>query len=117
MALDKKTLEEFKELLLKEQKKIEDEHKRIAKPVNEEAGDYATTYTNIGDDEDENASEVEEYAGNLAIESSLEKRLVETKEALKRIEDGTYGICENCGKEIPIERLKAYPSAKTCMQC
>jgi len=47
----------------------------------------------------------------------LEKRLVETKEALKRIEDGTYGICENCGKEIPIERLKAYPSAKTCMQC
>lgn len=117
MALDKKTLEEFRELLLKEQTRIEDEIKRIAKPVNEKTGDYTTTYTNIGDDEDENASEVEEYAGNLAIETSLERQLMDTKEALERINGGTYGVCENCGKEIPIERLKAYPSAKTCMQC
>lgn len=117
MALEQKILDELKEKLLQEKKRAEDELSRIAKPTNEKAGDYATTYSNIGDDEDENASEVEEYTDNLAIESNLEKQLVEIIEALERIEAGSYGICENCGKEIPIERLRAYPAAKACMRC
>lgn len=37
--------------------------------------------------------------------------------ALKRIEDGSYGICEICGKEIPNERLDFMPYATTCVEC
>ncbi len=37
--------------------------------------------------------------------------------ALAKIEDGTYGTCENCGNEIPYERLEAVPAARLCVTC
>jgi DnaK suppressor protein len=37
--------------------------------------------------------------------------------ALLRIADGSYGVCSDCGGDIPIERLKAYPTAKRCRPC
>jgi DnaK suppressor protein len=43
--------------------------------------------------------------------------LAEIEAALKRIDDGTYGICTNCGKEIPPERLEARPWATLCIDC
>lgn len=52
--------------------------------------------------------------------SSLEKEigaLHETDAALARMEEGVYGICETCGGEIPLERLKAYPTARRCTDC
>lgn len=116
MALDKKILDELKEKLLAEKKRVESELGVIAKPLAGE-GSYETTFNEIGTDEDENASEVEEYADNLALESSLQKQLKEIIEALDRIEAGTYGVCENCGKEIDIDRLRAYPAARTCITC
>ena len=38
-------------------------------------------------------------------------------DALMRIEDGTYGTCEDCGKKINRERLKIMPFAKLCVAC
>ncbi len=47
-----------------------------------------------------------------------ESRLIaKIKEALQRISDGTYGICEECGEDIPIKRLKARPVATQCIDC
>jgi DnaK suppressor protein len=37
--------------------------------------------------------------------------------ALKRIETGSYGLCEGCGQKIPVERLEAIPYAKSCIVC
>ena len=37
--------------------------------------------------------------------------------ALRRIEEGTYGVCESCGREIAAERLDAYPWAALCIDC
>lgn len=39
------------------------------------------------------------------------------KDALHRIEEGTYGICEECGEDIPIARLKARPVTNYCLDC
>ena len=39
------------------------------------------------------------------------------EDALKRIENGTYGDCESCGSEIPLPRLKAKPHARLCIVC
>src|SRR3972149_6052549 len=44
-------------------------------------------------------------------------KLVLIDEALKRIKDGNYGICENCGDEIGEDRLRAMPFAKFCLSC
>lgn len=47
-----------------------------------------------------------------------ERRLIKKIQgALKRIEDGSYGICEECGEDISISRLKARPVTKLCIQC
>jgi len=53
---------------------------------------------------------------NKALSDHLELRLKEVREALERIDGGTYGICEVCQKEIPLERLQANPAAKTDME-
>ena len=45
------------------------------------------------------------------------KKIVEIDEALERIEDKTYGICEECGKRITPNRLKIMPFARLCVQC
>ena len=43
--------------------------------------------------------------------------LAQIDAALKRIEDGTYGTCVNCGREIVIERLETTPWASLCIEC
>ncbi len=45
------------------------------------------------------------------------KKLREIDEALTKIDNGTYGFCEDCGEPIPIARLKALPFAKLCIDC
>lgn len=44
-------------------------------------------------------------------------RLVELTEALRRIEDGRYGVCGHCGEQIAYGRLLAVPEATTCLTC
>jgi RNA polymerase-binding transcription factor DksA len=88
----------------------------IGKPTTK-TGDYSTNFSEMGDSEDENASEVEEYADNLALEANLEKQLKEILDALEKMEKDVYGKCENCGIDIPVERLRAYPAAKNCLEC
>jgi DnaK suppressor protein len=39
------------------------------------------------------------------------------KKALERIENGTFGICETCGEEITVKRLKARPVTSQCIEC
>lgn len=43
--------------------------------------------------------------------------LDQIEKALKRIEDGTFGLCRVCGCDIPVARLEAVPTAKTCVPC
>ena len=45
------------------------------------------------------------------------KKLIAIDEALERIEDGTYGTCEECGKKIAPNRLKVLPFADLCVPC
>lgn len=116
MAIDKNIQEELKNKLSEEKARIENELARFAKPTGV-LDDYETKFSDIGKDEGENASEVEEYADNLALENTLEKELKKINNALERMADGTYGICKNCGEMIDIERLKAYPAAQNCIKC
>ena len=60
---------------------------------------------------DESVNESDEDMKNKALSDHLELRLRDVNNALKRMEDGTYGICEVCKEPIPLERLKANPAA------
>lgn len=117
MTIDKKTLDELKAALLEEKADLESNLGKIARPIDKADGDYETAFEEIGTDKDDNATEVDQYTQNLSVENTLEKKLQLILGALEKMENGTYGICENCQKEIPLDRLRANPSAKTCITC
>ena len=53
----------------------------------------------------------------LGLIQNEEITIREIDEALRRIDEGTYGVCENCQKKIPLARLRAKPHAKYCITC
>jgi DnaK suppressor protein len=53
----------------------------------------------------------------LALQDVEETQVAQIKEALKRIDDGVYGTCANCGTEIEPERLEIIPYATLCVTC
>lgn len=116
MLLNEKTKKDLKNKLVAEKGRLESELASFAQPTNR-PGDYATKFENIGNDPGENASEVESYTDNLALENTLEKKLREVHAALERMESDSYGVCTKCGRKIDIERLKAYPAASSCLKC
>jgi RNA polymerase-binding protein DksA len=108
-------LNQFKQKLIEEKNRIEMELKKIASQDSD--GDYKAEFEDYGREREDNASEVENYTVNLGLTESLETELEKIKLALKKIENGTYGNCEKCNKEIPQKRLEAYPAAQKCVDC
>lgn len=66
---------------------------------------------------EDNASEVSDYTTNLSLERDLEDELHSVEKVLKSIEEGKYGVCKYCHKEIEIERLKIRPESTACVAC
>jgi DnaK suppressor protein len=52
-----------------------------------------------------------------ALANSLVETLTEVEDALEKFDRGTYGVCENCGADIPEARLEAKPAARLCINC
>ena len=111
-------LKQAKQKLETKKKQLEQELSSFATKDSAVKGDWDTKYPRVpeGDMEDA-AGEVEEYSTNLHIEFSLEKQLKEVDAALERIAKSQYGVCENCAKEIPQQRLLAMPESRYCMEC
>jgi RNA polymerase-binding transcription factor DksA len=53
----------------------------------------------------------------ISMIEQLQTRHRDATEALAKLDAGTYGKCENCGKDIPVERLEAIPATRLCMEC
>ncbi len=64
-------------------------------------------------DENEVGDKFEEFENNSAVLKQLEIRYNEIKDALVRIENGTFGVCESTGDQIPEDRLEVNPAART----
>jgi DnaK suppressor protein len=58
-----------------------------------------------------------EYAKELSIEQNTLDLMRKVDHALTRVKTGDYGICENCGAAIPIERLDVLPYSTLCVEC
>lgn len=58
-----------------------------------------------------------EQGENRALVNQLEESLAEVERALQKLDDGTYGTCEACGKPIAEPRLEAMPATKHCIDC
>jgi DnaK suppressor protein len=107
---DKKTIARFKKILLKEREQIVGEVKQIVESSKEMGQDGIQ---DIGDE----AANIYNKQVLLSLNENERLRLKEVDESLDRIENGTYGICEECGGPISLKRLEVRPVAKYCVPC
>ena len=70
-----------------------------------------------GDDEAEAGAKAFEREHDLAVSQNARDLLDQGERALHRIDGGTYGVCESCGKPIGKARLLAFPRATLCVAC
>ena len=82
-------------------------------------GLFAAARDSNGDDEHdpEGATVGFERAQLTALLAAARERIVEVDDALRRVDEGTYGICERCGQPIGEGRLGARPFARWCIDC
>jgi RNA polymerase-binding protein DksA len=66
---------------------------------------------------EEEASEATEFERRLALEERLRSLLEGVEQALVKFAEGTYGLCDACGQQIPPERMEALPQARLCLSC
>lgn len=115
--MDQQKLEQFKNLLTKEKGQLEEQLKQFAKPDPRADDDYNAQFPEHGDKEDENAAEIADYTVNLPLERALEKQLQDVDAALKRLDEGKYGLCKYCHQPIEEKRLEARPTSSACISC
>lgn len=120
--LNDQTLSELKTALIKERDLLTKELETIAAPDPNVKDDWDVKHEEWEEGEITSEEELEsgvsvnesdEDMKNKALSDRLELRLKEVNDALKRMSNGTYGICEVCKNPISPERLKANPAAKT----
>lgn len=108
--MEKERLEFFKNLL---NQKLEELLAGAGKAVNEMSGLPEEGFP----DPTDRASLETDRNFLLRVKDRERKLIAKIREALKRIDDGTYGICEICGDEISEKRLEARPVTTSCIKC
>lgn len=115
--LAKSTVERFRKRLESERDHLETQIAEYEREI-EEARMTEASSDRSPDPGNAEASSVKlEYAKELSIEQNTVDLLGKVRHALARIEAGSYGICESCGRSIPVERLEALPYATLCVDC
>ena len=108
--MEKADLNFFRELLVKQLESLVNSARRAANNLLSEEDPHYTDYSDLASfDEGQNL--------RFRIhnrESNLIKKIMT---ALRRIESGEFGICEDCGEDIPVNRLKARPVTTKCIEC
>ncbi|MHB1131722.1 MAG: TraR/DksA family transcriptional regulator [Chloroflexota bacterium] len=113
--MPKKKYADLQQRLLTERDRLRHdlEAAREAAPTGVSASDEPSYGNHLADE----ATTTYQQEANLALERHMQGELAATEAALLRIEEGTYGSCENCGADIGKERLAAMPTATLCIQC
>jgi RNA polymerase-binding protein DksA len=88
---------------------LEDETDELARDSDQEGGVPTNHMADVG-------TNVYERERLMTIQQEMRDRKTAIEEALQRMDDGTYGVCERCGRTIPIQRLRAMPFAQYCIE-
>jgi DnaK suppressor protein len=107
----------FRQALAEERRRVEaalqNLHEESSGTLYEDAGEETAYDNHLAD----TATETYDRELDYTLEENSEHLLTEIDAALKRIANGTYGTCTNCGNHIPEERLEALPWATLCIDC
>lgn len=115
--MGKRKYAEVKKLLLEERQALLKQYHDL------EEGNLNTSQSElsgeVGFDEEyaDSGTQTFERERDLSLSNNVKDLLEKVEAALRKIEQGTYGICDICKKPIPEERLKALPYATLCVEC
>jgi len=117
LILDKQKLEHYRQLLYNAEKEVvtrlaqlEEGHLTGLRDSLQELSMYDNHPGDLG-------TEIFERSKDIGLRDLAQVQLAKIKKALARIEEGNYGICEHCGREIPESRLEAVPATTLCVHC
>ena len=112
MALN---VEKYRKRVLEEQARLEADRQRIRddEGIGDQVGELANLDNNHPADQ---GTETFEKSKDMALLAILDAQLAQIRDALARMDAGTYGTCERCGKPIPEARLNAVPFATLCVE-
>lgn len=114
MALSQSFLENQKNRLLADKSRIEHD---LARFTTQDGDTFKVVWNEKGAGDEDNADESRDYSDALALERTLSSERSSIIEALKHMEEGTYGRCNSCGNDIAEPRLEARPMATLCVSC
>ncbi len=116
-TLAKSTLKRFRKMLEAERERLVG----VIEEIEEEQERLRLSETSSERSPDPNTAEGGSLAFEIEKELSLHRNatnlLSQAEQALERLDDGTYGICVECGSAIPVARLEAIPYTKLCVKC
>ncbi len=117
MALTKEQLKQFRQLLITERAKLVGEIRSLAqdaaKTPREASGDLSAYTIHLAD----MAADTYDRELSMNLVSSEQEILYQIDDALKRLDDGSFGVCQQCSQPITMSRLKAVPYASMCINC
>lgn len=115
--LAKSTVERFRKRLVEERDRLE----LMVEDYEREREDARLTESSADRSPDPGNAEAGSMKFEYEKELSIEQNLIDLKSkveiALRKIESGSYGICERCGEAIPMARLEALPYSTLCVDC
>jgi DnaK suppressor protein len=106
----KVALEERRGVLLSDLQRLDQEMQWLGDDQGNERGGLGN---HLGDD----GSSVMEQERISTVSADLHEVLQQVNAALERMDQGTYGVCQRCGKPINPERLEAFPYVTYCIDC
>lgn len=110
----KKKKQELKDLFIKKKREILADVRRSMEAHLEE--DARLSFEVCQDNADKSVDELLKHV-NAAIIGNRSEEIDKIDEALRKLEEGTYGVCEECSCDIPVKRLKVIPFATCCVMC
>lgn len=114
----KPNIEKYRKMLLDEHERIRNEMKALEQDVTYD--DASAGQNELADYDQHPADDATETffkERDLALIDSFRDTIGRIDEALGKIDRGTYGTCDRCGRDIPKERLNAVPEAIYCVEC
>jgi DnaK suppressor protein len=115
--LAKSTVEKFRVRLEEERERLEDLIDEYEQELEEARMSESSSDRSPDPGNAEASSTKLEYAKELSLEQNTLDLLSKVQWALAKMDEGTYGICESCGKSIPLARLDALPYVTLCVDC
>ena len=116
--MSEKNLKLYKKLLLKEKERIEDLGKSMENDMGHSSIEaYGVELSSYDNHPGDYGTEMFMREHEMGLKDKNSDLIFEIETSLNKIEDGSFGICEICGKEIDDDRLKILPYTKLCIEC